>query len=245
MFNLNQPVGEIVAINPSLWKLFERYHIDYCCHGDKPLAEACREKGLDPAVILSEIEKSPISEDQAQTELLKMTLTELANHIEQTHHAYLYRELPEFISLAGRVAETHGVKDRRLHQVLQGVSSLQAELMNHLAKEEQILFPMIRELEASNSIPAFHCGSVGNPIRQMLVEHDDASELLQNLRRLTDNYQAPEWACRSMQTLFVQLQNLEHDLHRHIHKENTILFPAAIALEEQRKTGKTCAAKCC
>lgn len=66
MFNLNQPVGEIVAINPSLWKLFERYHIDYCCHGDKPLAEVCREKGLDPAVILSEIEKSPISEDQAK-----------------------------------------------------------------------------------------------------------------------------------------------------------------------------------
>ncbi|GAB1354227.1 iron-sulfur cluster repair di-iron protein [Erysipelotrichia bacterium] len=244
MFNLNQSVGEIVAINPSLWKLFEHYHIDYCCHGDKPLAEACREKGLDPEAILTEIENLPAGKDQVQTELLKMTLTELANHIEQTHHVYLYRELPELVSLAGRVSETHGAKDQRLHQVAQGISSLQAEIMNHLAKEEQILFPMIRELEASNSLPSFHCGSVGNPIRQMLTEHDDASELLQNLRRLTDNYQSPEWACRSMQTLFTQLQDLEHDLHRHIHKENTILFPASIALEEQKRTGKTCATNC-
>ena len=223
---------------------FEHYHIDYCCHGDKPLAEACREKGLDPEAILTEIENLPAGKDQAQTELLKMTLTELANHIEQTHHVYLYRELPELISLAGRVTATHAARDTRLHQVLQGVTLLQSELMNHLAKEEQILFPMIRELEASNSLPSFHCGSVGNPIRQMLTEHDDASELLQNLRRLTDNYQSPEWACRSMQTLFTQLQDLEHDLHRHIHKENTILFPASIALEEQKRTGKTCATNC-
>lgn len=244
MFNLNQSVGEIVAVNPSLWKLFEHYHIDYCCHGDKPLAEACREKGLDPEAILTEIENLPAGKDQVQTELLKMTLTELANHIEQTHHVYLYRELPELISLAGRVTATHAARDTRLHQVLQGVTLLQSELMNHLAKEEQILFPMIRELEASNSLPSFHCGSVGNPIRQMLTEHDDASELLQKLRRLTDGYQSPEWACRSMQTLFTQLQNLEHDLHRHIHKENTILFPAAIALEEQKRTGKTCATNC-
>ncbi|HMM59418.1 MAG TPA: iron-sulfur cluster repair di-iron protein [Candidatus Rifleibacterium sp.] len=244
MFNLNQSVGEIVAVNPSLWKLFEHYHIDYCCHGDKPLAEACREKGLDPEAVLSEIENLPTGKDQVQTELLKMTLTELANHIEQTHHVYLYRELPELISLAGRVTATHAARDTRLHQVLQGVTLLQSELMNHLAKEEQILFPMIRELEASNSLPSFHCGSVGNPIRQMLTEHDDASELLQKLRRLTDNYQSPEWACRSMQTLFTQLQDLEHDLHRHIHKENTILFPAAIALEEQKRTGKTCATNC-
>jgi regulator of cell morphogenesis and NO signaling len=244
MFNLNQSVGEIVAVNPSLWKLFEHYHIDYCCHGDKPLAEACREKGLDPEAILTEIENLPAGKDQVQTELLKMTLTELANHIEQTHHVYLYRELPELISLAGRVTATHAARDTRLHQVLQGVTLLQSELMNHLAKEEQILFPMIRELEASNSLPSFHCGSVGNPIRQMLTEHDDASELLQNLRRLTDNYQSPEWACRSMQTLFTQLQDLEHDLHRHIHKENTILFPASIALEEQKRTGKTCATNC-
>lgn len=244
MFNLNQSVGEIVAVNPSLWKLFEHYHIDYCCHGDKPLAEACREKGLDPEAILTEIENLPAGKDQVQTELLKMTLTELANHIEQTHHVYLYRELPELISLAGRVTATHAARDTRLHQVLQGVTLLQSELMNHLAKEEQILFPMIRELEASNSLPSFHCGSVGNPIRQMLTEHDDASELLQKLRRLTDNYQSPEWACRSMQTLFTQLQDLEHDLHRHIHKENTILFPAAIALEEQKRTGKTCATNC-
>ncbi|HNW10320.1 MAG TPA: iron-sulfur cluster repair di-iron protein [Candidatus Rifleibacterium sp.] len=244
MFNLNQSVGEIVAVNPSLWKLFEHYHIDYCCHGDKPLAEACREKGLDPEAILTEIENLPAGKDQVQTELLKMTLTELANHIEQTHHVYLYRELPELISLAGRVTATHAARDTRLHQVLQGVTLLQSELMNHLAKEEQILFPMIRELEASNSLPSFHCGSVGNPIRQMLTEHDDASELLQKLRRLTDNYQSPEWVCRSMQTLFTQLQDLEHDLHRHIHKENTILFPASIALEEQKRTGKTCATNC-
>ncbi|HQB83114.1 MAG TPA: hemerythrin domain-containing protein, partial [Candidatus Rifleibacterium sp.] len=210
----------------------------------KPLAEACREKGLDPEAILTEIENLPAGKDQVQTELLKMTLTELANHIEQTHHVYLYRELPELISLAGRVTATHAARDTRLHQVLQGVTLLQSELMNHLAKEEQILFPMIRELEASNSLPSFHCGSVGNPIRQMLTEHDDASELLQKLRRLTDGYQSPEWACRSMQTLFTQLQNLEHDLHRHIHKENTILFPAAIALEEQKRTGKTCATNC-
>lgn len=235
MFNKYQSVGDMVAEVPAIWKFFEEHRIDYCCHGDQSLERACSESGLNPDQIISELADFVArSEKQSTVDLRSFSLTQLADHIEQTHHAYLYAELPAILKLAARVAQVHGDHDTRLWGVQQVFQTLQSELLNHLMKEEQILFPMIRQLEAEAVLPAFHCGTVANPVRQMLAEHDDASGLLEQLRTLTDDFTAPEWGCESLKALYRQLNELEHDLHRHIHKENSILFPGAVALENQK-----------
>lgn len=159
----------------------------------------------------------------------------LADHIERIHHAYLHNELPRLEKMVIKVAKVHGAREPRLNQIKDLFLALSAELTTHLFKEEQILFPMIRQLEASNTLPMFHCGTVGNPVRQMEFEHDNAGLILAELRKLTDDYTPPEWACNTYRALLAALLTFEQDMHQHIHKENNILFPRAIALEREKE----------
>lgn len=107
----------------------------------------------------------------------------------------------------------------------------------HMHKEEQILFPIIREFESGSSSGAVHCGSIANPIRQMEAEHDDAGNALEQMRELTDGYQVPELACNTHRAMLDALAFLERDMHTHVHKENSILFPRAIRLELELSEG--------
>lgn len=134
-----------------------------------------------------------------------------------------------------KVAKVHGDQEPRLNQLKNLFLVLSSDLKNHLFKEEQILFPMIRQLEASNSLPVFHCGTVSNPIHQMEFEHDLAGTILPQLRQLTDDYTPPAWACNTYRALLDGLFTFEQDLHQHIHKENNILFPRATNLESKKK----------
>lgn len=236
MFSKKQSVGEIVKVEPTTSHFFEEKKIDYCCHGETSFEQACRQAGIDVETALHQLENLVKNHDKkAEADIQNMTLTQLADHIEATHHRFLYDQLPAIENLAKKVAQVHGSKDHRLAKILETFSSLKQELMSHLQKEEQILFPMIRELEKSETMPQFHCGSVSNPVRQMIAEHEDAGEALDKLRSFTDDYQVPEWGCASTKELYRRLQELEYDLHRHIHKENTVLFPAAVDLEDHRK----------
>jgi regulator of cell morphogenesis and NO signaling len=111
------------------------------------------------------------------------------------------------------------------------------ELWRHMFKEEEVLFPMIRQMEASGRPPLIHCGTVANPIRQMEIEHDDAGSALERLRELTDGFAPPEWACKTYRALLAGLAFLERDMHSHIHKENNVLFPSAVEMEALRHRG--------
>jgi regulator of cell morphogenesis and NO signaling len=164
-----------------------------------------------------------------------MTLSALADHIVSTHHAYLREALPRLIGLSGHVAEAHGRVDPRLAQICQIVVGLSAELSSHMRKEELVLFPLIRQLESGCGLPPFHCGTLANPIRQMVWEHDDASHALAQIRQMTDDYTVPQWADERHRALVRELQKLEADLEVHVRKENEILFPQALALEERRQ----------
>jgi regulator of cell morphogenesis and NO signaling len=161
-----------------------------------------------------------------------MSLTQLADHIEATHHAYLKEELPQLIEKADRVAYKHGWRDPRLPAVAATVHALAAEMFNHMAKEEQILFPLVRELERDGAI-SHPCGSVANPIRQMEEEHDSAGSALARLRELTDGFTPDGESCNTHRAMLAALAQLESDMHTHVHKENNVLFPRAIALEAQ------------
>jgi regulator of cell morphogenesis and NO signaling len=237
--NEQTTVGDLVKERPQRSRIFEELQIDYCCGGGESLADACGKRGLDPQAVLRQIEESDSQPAAGEPELVDadaMSLTELVDHIEQTHHQYMKSELPRLDAMTQKVHEVHGESDVRLADVRRAFAGLYEEISNHLMKEEQILFPMIRQLESSTDLPAFHCGSVANPIRQMEFEHDNAGNALAVMHESTDGYQPPEWACNTYRAMLDGLKQLEWDLHQHIHKENNVLFPNAIRLESERRT---------
>ena len=179
--DLQATVGGLVRERPARCRVFEKLQIDYCCGGKLSLAEACEQHELDPQAVLQHLQEpdaQPAPDEVPLIDADAMSLTDLANHIEQTHHAYLKAELPRLDAITQKVVEVHGITDRRLADVRRAFVTLYEELVGHLVKEEQILFPMIRQLEAATGVPAFHCGSVANPIRQMEWEHDSAGRAL-------------------------------------------------------------------
>jgi regulator of cell morphogenesis and NO signaling len=231
------PVGRLVAEDPRRARLFERLGIDYCCGGRAPLGRACRAKGLDVAAVLRELEAGedeaePRYDEHGPFDGSTATMGEVIGHIVATHHAYLYRELPRLADLAGRVVNAHGNRHPELRELRDVFESLGDELRSHMVKEEQVLFPIIARLEAAIEMPGLRCGGVGNPIRVMEHEHDDAGAALARLRALTDGYTPPADACPTYRALLDGLAELEADLHLHIHEENNILFPRARAADD-------------
>jgi regulator of cell morphogenesis and NO signaling len=226
-------VGQIVAAQPLLARVFERVGIDYCCGGKRSLAEACAAKGLDAATVAVMLDAAaqdlgPKPAISAST----ISLTALADHIESTHHLYLKEELPLLVEKAERVAQKHAWRDPRLTAVAGTMHALAEEMFSHMAKEERILFPLVRELEQTGAI-SHACGSLANPIRQMESEHDSAGGALARLRALTDGFTPDADSCNTHRALLAALAELETDLHEHVHKENNVLFPRALALERQ------------
>ena len=225
-------VGSMVARQPGLSRVFEQVGIDYCCGGKIPLDQACRQKGLDPQQLLIQLEITAAAAGPADVDAAAMSLAGLADHIETAHHIYLKSELPRLDALTQKVATVHGAHDARLAQIRDIYAGLAGELTRHLLKEEQILFPMIRQLTASPTLPAFHCGSLANPIRQMEMEHEQAGSALAKMRELSDGFTPPDRACNTYRAMLDALAHLEQDLHQHVHKENNILFPQAVDLEK-------------
>lgn len=226
-------LAELVTQRPALARELERRSLDYCCGGQRTLAEACASLGLDVAATASALDAAPGGETAPWA---TFGPAELVDHLEATHHTYLHEELPRLTALADKVAQVHGGRHRELPEVQRLYGELRDDLEPHLAKEERVLFPMIRELASADTAPAFHCGSLGNPISVMLREHDQAGELLAQLRAATDDYLIPDDACASYTALYTGLAELESDTHLHVHKENNLLFPAVIELEATMPT---------
>ncbi|MDH3891644.1 MAG: iron-sulfur cluster repair di-iron protein [candidate division Zixibacteria bacterium] len=230
---LETPIGQIVAEKLSRSRVFEQYGLDYCCGGHVPLSEACKEKGIDADEILSALTKSDAEVKEVDsTDWREASVTKLADHIEATHHVYLRKELPRLSDLMEKVVNAHSERHPELTRVAGTLSALTAELTQHLAKEEQVLFPIIRQMDTTGETE-FHCGDVANPIRVMEMEHNNAGNALSDLKSLTNGYQPPEDGCTTYQALLQGLAELEFDIHQHILKESSILFPRAIALEEK------------
>ncbi|MDP6651649.1 MAG: iron-sulfur cluster repair di-iron protein [Gammaproteobacteria bacterium] len=224
-------LGNLVTEYPSLAREFERRGFDYCCNGHQTIADACRAQGLDPEAIVVEI--AGTTTDQQTEPWGRMDVSALVDHLEATHHSYLRHELPRLSSLIEKIEAVHGDRHPELAEVARCYQELRADLEPHLLKEEQILFPMIRELAASVTAPEFHCGSLQNPITVMMAEHQRAGHLLGQLSELTERYQPPDDACNSYRACFSGLAELDADTRFHIHKENNVLFTAVVALEKK------------
>jgi regulator of cell morphogenesis and NO signaling len=223
----NETVGEIVATNPASARVFERHGIDYCCGGGRPLGEACSEKGLSVDELASELAKE---DAPGQRDWRSAPLAELIGHILSKHHSYLRAELPEIERKIDKVLEAHRERHGQTISALGEIfHALKAELSAHMMKEERILFPVIRRMEETSRL-AMPAGAIHQPIRVMEHEHASAGQALADMRRLTGGFAAPDDACNTFRVLYRQLEELETDLHVHIHLENNILFPRAAEL---------------
>jgi regulator of cell morphogenesis and NO signaling len=218
-------LADLAAGNPAAARSLDRLGLDYCCHGDRTLADACAAAGIDAVALEDELAELRPEEGSAWMDL---GLAELADHIVAIHHAYLHEELPLLDALAAKVADVHGARHPELLEVRRLVSELRADLEPHLLKEERILFPAIHALIQGER--DFPFGPIANPIRMMSVEHDRDGELLRSLRAATADYEVPADGCASYASLYERLEALEADTHEHILKENHTLFPAAIRL---------------
>lgn len=231
---LTDRVGDWVARHPAASRVFEQHQIDYCCGGDRPLEEACWSAQADVRDVLAELHEV-VSQGRSDDEVdfASFTLSEMCDEIETTHHRYLKRELPRLAELVEKVLSVHGDEHPWLAQLAESFRQLRYELVPHMSKEEQVLFPAIRTIEQTKSVPAFPFGSVDNPIRMMEHEHDVAGQALKEMRAASSGFTLPEDGCNAFRAVLDALQELEHDLHRHIHKENNVLFPRASQLAAQ------------
>jgi regulator of cell morphogenesis and NO signaling len=236
-----QSVREIVQQHPAAVPVFEAHGIDYCCGGSKSLADACRGDQSLLNEVVSDLAEALVprpTKDDGQW--MKSSLKELAGHIVERYHADAKRELPRLAELVAKVHTRHGHMYPELNQIHELVDSLRAEMITHMLKEEQVLFPRIRTMEqaAENGAdlePAFF-GALINPIRHMMNDHDETGEMLRLIRELTHHYKLPEEACMSYQALYHGLADFEQDTHGHIHLENNVLFPRALEMEKSGQT---------
>jgi regulator of cell morphogenesis and NO signaling len=218
-------VGEIVRAMPARSRIFENLGIDYCCGGKKPLAEACQAKGLDPATVVALLSALDDTPNTVQTNPDAMTLTALCDHIEHVHHEYLREELPRLDFMTRKVAAVHGDHEPRLHEVRNVFESFQSEITAHTKEEDEVVFPAIRKLESGDRT------QLDAALSKLESEHDKAGAALERLKSLTDNYTPPEWACNTFRALYDGLAQLEKHTHQHVHQENNVLFPKALALK--------------
>lgn len=225
-------VREIATHSLGAVRVFEKFGIDYCCGGKRPLADVCLEKGYDIDAIQSELNAATAVTSAQQKDWSAASLSDLIRHIVDTHHVYLRRELP---AIEVRLEKVYRVYNQRYGPTLTGLpevfAALKNELDSHMRKEEMILFPAIAANESANASgqepPRFPFGSVANPIHMMEDEHESAGRALAAIREITNNFEVPEYACVTYRALMSSLAELETDLHMHIHLENNVLFPRA------------------
>ncbi|HYL37668.1 MAG TPA: iron-sulfur cluster repair di-iron protein [Bryobacteraceae bacterium] len=229
-------VREIAIENPATVRVFESLGIDYCCGGRRPLSEACQHANV-PLERALELIAAAKSKPSSEGEWTGDRLAALTDHIVTRHHSFTRQELTRLEVLVEKVCSRHGNSHAELLSIQELLKAMSQELFAHMLKEEQVLFPYIERLECSadngSPLPATCFGSVQMPIARMLAEHDDAGELLSQIRKLAGDFHAPEDACPSYRGLYAGLEEFERDLHRHIHLENNILFPRAVALERE------------
>lgn len=229
--DVNETLADLVTRHPALRRHLDVLGLDYCCGGQRSLVTAAEQAGLDIDEVLATL--SATEAEPEDVDWASMGPAELVDHLEATHHTSLHAELPRLGALVDKVVAAHGQRHPELSEVASIFEALRADLEPHLLKEERVLFPMIRELAESSTVPELHCGSLANPIRVMLVEHDQAGELLARLRAATGGYVVPDDGCASYRALYDGLAELESDTHLHVHKENNLLFPSVLARESE------------
>ncbi|MGA7616870.1 MAG: iron-sulfur cluster repair di-iron protein [Thermoanaerobaculia bacterium] len=236
---VTRTVGEIAAAIPASTRVFEKLGIDYCCGGHRSLVDACSAAKISVDYVRGMLEATTMGPAESTTAdaWAKKDLRELITHIVTTHHRFTRDELERLDALVAKVVGVHGTNHPELRKIAQVFARLREDLLPHMMKEEDILFPFVEQmesaLESGDAPPPPFFGTVKNPVRMMMMEHDAAGDMIRELRTLSNDFTPPEDGCMSYRTLYSALADFEADLHQHIHLENNILFPRSIEMEER------------
>lgn len=229
-------IGSIVADDFRAAAVFDRHGIDFCCGGNRLVSDACRERGVAPEILVAELEAALAQASADVPRFNDWDLDVLTGYIVANHHGYVRRAIDTLRARTRKLVEVHGERHPELRAVADRFEALAADLGGHMAREEQVLFPYVNGLagaERGAAMPSAHFGTVENPVRVMQAEHEAAGGELVAIRRLTGGYTPPADACTTYTVTYQELQAFEADLHRHVHLENNILFPKALALERR------------
>jgi regulator of cell morphogenesis and NO signaling len=233
-------VRDIVAEDFRSAAVFQKHGIDFCCGGDRQLADACRERGIAPDEVLDEIATACAAATPSTPRYSTWDPPALVSYIVAHHHAYVRAAIPTLLAHTQKIASVHGERHPELREVEATFATVADELTAHMFKEERILFPFIvaRAEAAANGLllPEPPFGSVENPIRMMEHEHESAGRAMAHIRELSGGYVPPEDGCTTYRVCLEELKAFEQDLHTHVHLENNILFPKARALERAGQT---------
>lgn len=241
--SITNTVRDLAVGIPGATRIFEQMGIDYCCGGGRTLADACNRFSIPIDQVVTELESaSRLTDLDCQSRDWRLeSLTALSAHIVETHHVYTKQELIRLETLLDKVCSRHGANHSELPLLREVFLHLKQDLIPHMLREEQVLFPYIARMEEAvtnqREIPPPFFGTVQNPVRMMATEHDTAGDMLRELRQISGNYTPPADACISYQTLYQALAEFEADLHQHIHLENNVLFPRAVEMETQGNPG--------
>ncbi|MFA6546607.1 MAG: iron-sulfur cluster repair di-iron protein [Limisphaerales bacterium] len=228
--SLETSVWDIVHAAPARSRVFENLGVDYCGGGKKPLMEACRTKGLNPATVVAMLSAMDGSPDPTQANPEAMPIAELCDHIEQFQHGYLREELPRLDFMTRKVAAVHGDHEPRLLEVRRVFDGFNSDMTAHTQKEDETIFPTIRELELAKGDRATAACDLNASLAKLEYEHDSAGAALVQLKVLTNSCNPPDWACNTFRALYDGMAKLEKDTQQHVHKENKELFPRALAI---------------
>jgi regulator of cell morphogenesis and NO signaling len=224
---LERTVGELVAERPGRSRVFQAFNIDFCCQGGRSLREACQRKSIAPGAVVEQLQAELAAKGAVVAcNPTDLSPPELIAYIVETHHAFLRRELPRLHAMAERVAQVHGGHTPALVEMFHVFVGMENELTLHMSKEEQVLFPTVVEMNRGEPLP----GILDGPIQCMIHEHEEVGTALARLRELSHGFRPPPDACNTYRALFAGLRELEEDVHRHIHLENAVLFPAALTM---------------
>lgn len=237
----NKTVGEIVKLDFSAADVFSSYGIDFCCGGKISVSEACANAKTEESIVIGALENLQNQSGSTVHDFNSWNIGFLADYIQNTHHQYVSRAIPQILPLAQKVADVHGENHAEVILINELFQDLAEELLAHMQKEEKILFPYIKKLvndESAGKCSDPSCfGTIASPISVMEQEHENAGVILKELFRLSDGYTPPEDACNTFRVLFGKMKEFEDNLHRHIHLENNILFPKAVELEQALQLG--------
>jgi len=232
-----QEIGQFVAQDFRTAAVFSEYGIDFCCKGNRSLADVCEKNGIAVDEILEKLDIAVSKQVNPSIDYKSWPLDLLATYIEKTHHKYVESKLPVLKQYLAKLYKVHGERHPELLEINELFVAVANELAQHMRKEELILFPRIKKMiqyqENETPLKPAHFGTVQNPISMMEHEHDNAGEIFRTIAKLTGNYTPPKDGCNTYQVTFAMLDEFEKDLHLHIHLENNILFPGALLLEKK------------
>jgi regulator of cell morphogenesis and NO signaling len=235
----DETLGEIAAKDLRKAEVFKKYGLDFCCGGKKTVKEACAEKGIDVTKVEQELQNSDKTSFTARPlPYNDWSLDFLADYIVNTHHSYVKKTIPDIRNYAAKVAKVHGAHHPELLRINQLAQEVCDEMSSHMVKEETVLFAYVKQLVAAKNtgggkVQFGNLQTVETPINMMEMEHEQVGGNMDEIRKISNNYQLPQDACASYSFLFKTLDEFENDLHIHVHLENNILFPKALDLEKE------------